>query len=51
MHGVGGEFALDALRRAGFADVHVVASQFAPDPDFPTVAFPNPEEPGATDCC
>jgi phosphomannomutase len=49
MHGVGGEYALDALALAGFADVHVVASQFAPDPDFPTVAFPNPEEPGATD--
>ena len=49
MHGVGGEYALDALARAGFADVHVVGEQFAPDPDFPTVAFPNPEEPGATD--
>ncbi|PRC42135.1 phosphomannomutase [Mycobacterium sp. ITM-2017-0098] len=49
MHGVGGEFALDALALAGFSDVHVVASQFAPDPDFPTVAFPNPEEPGASD--
>ncbi|MCI4676872.1 phospho-sugar mutase [Candidatus Mycolicibacterium alkanivorans] len=49
MHGVGGELALRALHLAGFADVHTVASQFAPDPDFPTVAFPNPEEPGATD--
>ncbi len=49
MHGVGGEFALDAFVRAGFDDVHVVESQFAPDPDFPTVPFPNPEEPGATD--
>ena len=49
MHGVGGEFALDALALAGFDDVHVVDSQFAPDPDFPTVAFPNPEEPGASD--
>ncbi|GJF17189.1 phosphomannomutase [Mycolicibacterium cyprinidarum] len=49
MHGVGGEFALDALALAGFADVHVVESQFAPDPNFPTVAFPNPEEPGAVD--
>ncbi|MBX7455956.1 phospho-sugar mutase [Mycolicibacterium sp. 3033] len=49
MHGVGGDYALDALALAGFSDVHVVESQFAPDPDFPTVAFPNPEEPGATD--
>jgi len=49
LHGVGGEFALDALVRAGFSDVHVVESQFAPDPDFPTVSFPNPEEPGAAD--
>lgn len=49
LHGVGGEYALDALVRAGFSDVHVVESQFAPDPDFPTVAFPNPEEPGAVD--
>jgi phosphomannomutase len=49
MHGVGGETAVEALRRAGFTDVHVVASQAAPDPDFPTVAFPNPEELGATD--
>ena len=49
MHGVGGEFAMDALVRAGFRDIHVVEEQFAPDPDFPTVAFPNPEEPGAVD--
>lgn len=49
MHGVGGEYALDAFVRAGLSDVHVVENQFAPDPDFPTVPFPNPEEPGATD--
>jgi phosphomannomutase len=49
MHGVGGEFAMDALVAAGFSDVHVVDSQFAPDPDFPTVQLPNPEEPGAVD--
>ncbi|MCK0440026.1 phospho-sugar mutase [Gordonia alkaliphila] len=49
MHGVGGMLAREALARNGFTDVHVVAEQFAPDPDFPTVAFPNPEEPGATD--
>ncbi|WP_282776232.1 phospho-sugar mutase [Nocardia sp. CC201C] len=49
MHGVGGELAVRALRAAGFADVEVVTEQFAADPDFPTVAFPNPEEPGAAD--
>ncbi|AFT99054.1 phospho-sugar mutase [Nocardia brasiliensis] len=49
LHGVGGELARQALTAAGFTDVHVVEEQFAPDPDFPTVAFPNPEEPGATD--
>ncbi|HEY1838649.1 MAG TPA: phospho-sugar mutase [Mycobacterium sp.] len=49
LHGVGGAVAIETLRRAGLLDVHTVASQFAPDPDFPTVRFPNPEEPGATD--
>ncbi|MCJ0906198.1 phospho-sugar mutase [Rhodococcus sp. ARC_M6] len=49
LHGVGGKTALSALAAAGFTDIHVVAEQFDPDPNFPTVTFPNPEEPGAAD--
>lgn len=49
MHGVGGEVTSRVLREAGFVDVTEVAEQYEPDPDFPTVAFPNPEEPGAID--
>jgi phosphomannomutase len=49
MHGVGGETAVSVLNAAGFADVTLVAEQALPDPDFPTVNFPNPEEPGALD--
>ena len=49
MHGVGAEVCTKSLRAAGFQDIHEVAAQKDPDPDFPTVSFPNPEEPGALD--
>lgn len=49
LHGVGGALVAEALSRAGFTDVHLVPEQADPDPDFPTVEFPNPEEPGALD--
>ena len=51
LHGVGSAVVHEAFRRAGFPEVTPVASQEHPDPDFPTVTFPNPEEPGAIDAC
>lgn len=49
MHGVAGPLVEQAFRRCGLDVPVVVPEQAAPDPDFPTVAFPNPEEPGAMD--
>ena len=49
MHGVGTETLQRVFQKAGFASPILVDAQAAPDPDFPTVAFPNPEEPGAID--
>ncbi|MFT4469183.1 phospho-sugar mutase [Arthrobacter sulfonylureivorans] len=49
MHGVGGATMRAVFEQAGFTEVTMVAAQADPDPAFPTVAFPNPEEAGAID--
>ncbi|MGL5817924.1 MAG: phospho-sugar mutase [Phycicoccus sp.] len=49
LHGVGSETVRRVFAMAGFAVPHPVPSQAEPDPAFPTVPFPNPEEPGAMD--
>jgi len=49
LHGCGGEVMRQAMQATGFPAPEAVSEQAAPDPDFPTVAFPNPEEPGAID--
>ena len=49
MHGVGTVVAQRVFAAAGFTPLDPVPLQEQPDPDFPTVAFPNPEEPGALD--
>ncbi len=49
LHGVGGSVLAEAFRRAGFGAPIPVPQQQNPDPAFPTVSFPNPEEPGAID--
>ncbi|MEN9687104.1 MAG: hypothetical protein RL381_116 [Actinomycetota bacterium] len=49
MHGVGTETVKLVFNKAGFNSLITVDEQCTPDPDFPTVAFPNPEEPGAID--
>lgn len=49
LHGVGGDVLLRAFAQAGLPAPEVVAEQHAPDGAFPTVSFPNPEEPGAMD--
>ena len=49
LHGVGGATTVDMCTRAGHTGLIPVPEQFDPDGTFPTVAFPNPEEPGALD--
>ncbi|MBK4348873.1 phospho-sugar mutase [Lacisediminihabitans changchengi] len=49
LHGVGWETAHRVFREAGFAEPIAVRQQIEPDAGFPTVSFPNPEEPGAMD--
>ncbi len=49
LHGVAGQEVVGLLADAGFVDIALVDAQHEPDPDFSTVRFPNPEEPGALD--
>jgi len=49
LHGVGGEIMMELFAEAGYTSVSPVTSQFEPDGAFPTLPFPNPEEPGALD--
>lgn len=49
LHGVGRDTFVRVVEAAGYPRLHVVTEQGDPDPAFPTVAFPNPEEPGAMD--
>ncbi|XP_015785429.1 phosphoglucomutase-2 isoform X2 [Tetranychus urticae] len=49
MHGVSHKYMTCLLKLVGFKKIHPVAEQSAPDPEFPTVPFPNPEEKGALD--
>ena len=49
LHGVGWRFVREVLEGAGYHELHPVPEQMEPDGSFPTVDFPNPEEPGALD--
>jgi phosphomannomutase len=49
MHGVGGDVVFEVMERAGHTGIEAVPEQAEPDGEFPTVEFPNPEEPGALD--
>lgn len=49
LHGVGGRYLRELFTRAGYTGLDLVPAQAEPDGEFPTVRFPNPEEPGALD--